>query len=421
LTNAEPLLVNLEDSWKLRPDVTCEVPNLFIASDYVRTFTNLATMEAASEAGRAAANAVLERSRPAEAKAKIFKLKEPFRSLRRRDKRRLSEGLVWQNPMLVDWVVKVCLVTAASVLRVVAWFAALPRPLYPIMVLIAGVMWLFGRYFEPAWELAFRLGCDAFAQGGAAALPAACSLAHPPDPSGPGRAAFWYAAYMLLFGSSVYLMPRRVLARLGFPAEHGPWIPILGATPLVMAIFYATAAIFDVREFFWLSVLGRVCVFLYVIWITFGRGLGSTLLLLMALPDLASALWSAALLAPSPAAAVVLCLGIVNLTVAVAFGLFPKGLLKAMGFPEEASAWVPMVAILLWFWGVYEVLSVLLGLAPLFGASILARLVFGALCFLAPLVYRLRSEPFVKGFRLWFVAGAYLWSGYFLWKTVSGS
>jgi hypothetical protein len=47
LTNAEPLLVNLEDSWKLRPEVSCELDNLFVASDYVRTYTNLATMEGA--------------------------------------------------------------------------------------------------------------------------------------------------------------------------------------------------------------------------------------------------------------------------------------------------------------------------------------------------------------------------------------
>jgi len=418
LTNAEPLLVNLEDSWKLRPGVDGEVENLFVASDYVRTHTNLATMEAASEAGRAAANAILKSAKSTEEPAKIFPLREPFRFLRRRDRERLRRGEPHENPGLIDLGVKLGLVVLASILRVVAWFAALPRPLYPIMALIAGAMWLFGRFFREAWGLANLLGCRLMAQGTAFALPRACALDVVPEPSGPGRAAFWYAAYMLLFGLSMAVMPRRVFARLGFPAEPGPWIPILGATPLVIATFYAVAAIFDVREFFWLSVLGRVLVFLYVVWLTFGRKLGSTLLLLMALPDLASALWSAALLVPTATSATLLCLGIVNLVLAVAFGLFPAGLLKMMGFPEQPSAWVPMAAILMWFWGTYEVLAVLLGLAPLYSASVVARALFGGLCLLAPLVYRLRAAPFVQGFRLWFVGAAYLWSAYALWTRL---
>ena len=37
LQNAEPLLVNLIDTWALRPEATTAIPNLFLASDYVRT------------------------------------------------------------------------------------------------------------------------------------------------------------------------------------------------------------------------------------------------------------------------------------------------------------------------------------------------------------------------------------------------
>lgn len=419
LTNAEPLLVNLEDSWKLRPEVSCEVENLLVASDYVRTYTNLATMEAASEAARTAANAILLRSGSKEPKARIFKPKEPFRFLRRRDRERFERGEPWENPLLVDAAVKLGLIGTASVLRVVAWFAALPRPLYPIMALYGVVMWLFSRYFTEAWTFGWGFGCSVLSHGGLEGLPDRCLLADAPLPSGPGKASYWYAAYMTLFGVSVYLMPRKVLGRLGFPTEQGPWIPILGATPLVMATFYATAAVFDVREFFWLSVLGRVSVFLFVLYITFARGLGSTLLIVMALPDLASALVSAWLLAPARPAGAVLCLGIVDLVIAVAFGLFPKGLLKAMGFPERASAWVPMVAILLWFWGSYEALAVLLELRPLFFASALCRAVFGSFCLLAPLVYQLRTEPFVRGYRLFFVGAVYLGSAYWLWKQLT--
>jgi hypothetical protein len=42
LQNTEPLLVNLMDTWTLRPEATTAIPNLFLASDYVRTYTDLA-------------------------------------------------------------------------------------------------------------------------------------------------------------------------------------------------------------------------------------------------------------------------------------------------------------------------------------------------------------------------------------------
>jgi hypothetical protein len=48
--NLEPLLVNTAGSWANRPDAVTRIPNLFLASDYVRTHTDLATMEAANEA-----------------------------------------------------------------------------------------------------------------------------------------------------------------------------------------------------------------------------------------------------------------------------------------------------------------------------------------------------------------------------------
>jgi uncharacterized protein with NAD-binding domain and iron-sulfur cluster len=66
LTNAEPLLVNLVNSWDLRPDATTALSNLYLASDYLKTNTNLATMEAANEAARAATNAILAATGSAE-------------------------------------------------------------------------------------------------------------------------------------------------------------------------------------------------------------------------------------------------------------------------------------------------------------------------------------------------------------------
>ncbi|WP_028066948.1 hydroxysqualene dehydroxylase [Solirubrobacter soli] len=60
-TNLEPLLVNTAGSWDHRPPAALpEVENLFLASDYVQTYTDLATMEGANEAARRAVNAVLD-------------------------------------------------------------------------------------------------------------------------------------------------------------------------------------------------------------------------------------------------------------------------------------------------------------------------------------------------------------------------
>jgi len=58
--NVEPLLVNRVGTQALRPDARTAIPNMFLASDYVRTNTDLACMEGANEAARRAVNAILE-------------------------------------------------------------------------------------------------------------------------------------------------------------------------------------------------------------------------------------------------------------------------------------------------------------------------------------------------------------------------
>ena len=77
-TNLEPLLVNTKGSWRYRPEAALpEVPNLFLASDYVRTYTDLATMEGANEAGRRAVNAILDATHSNATRCKLWKLHEP--------------------------------------------------------------------------------------------------------------------------------------------------------------------------------------------------------------------------------------------------------------------------------------------------------------------------------------------------------
>src|SRR5215218_3143551 len=76
--NLEPLLVNTAGSWADRPDAVTRIPNLFLASDYVRTHTDLATMEAANEAARRAVNGILAASGSAARPCAVWKLREPL-------------------------------------------------------------------------------------------------------------------------------------------------------------------------------------------------------------------------------------------------------------------------------------------------------------------------------------------------------
>jgi uncharacterized protein with NAD-binding domain and iron-sulfur cluster len=77
-TNLEPLLINTAGSWSDRPEASSErIENLVLASDYVRTHTDLATMEGANEAARRAVNAILARSGSAADRCPVWKLREP--------------------------------------------------------------------------------------------------------------------------------------------------------------------------------------------------------------------------------------------------------------------------------------------------------------------------------------------------------
>ena len=102
VANEEPLLVNLVDTWKLRPEAVSRIPNLFLASDYVRTFTDLATMEAANEAARRAVNGILDAADSTAARCSIWQLHEPeiFAPWRELDFIRWSAGLPWDDAMV---------------------------------------------------------------------------------------------------------------------------------------------------------------------------------------------------------------------------------------------------------------------------------------------------------------------------------
>jgi geranylgeranyl pyrophosphate synthase/uncharacterized protein with NAD-binding domain and iron-sulfur cluster len=102
LRNVEPLLVNLVDTWALRPEATTAVPNMFLASDYVRTHTDLATMEGANEAARRAVNGVLDAEKFDGPRCGVWPLHEPevLAPWRLYDAARYAAGLPWDDRLM---------------------------------------------------------------------------------------------------------------------------------------------------------------------------------------------------------------------------------------------------------------------------------------------------------------------------------
>lgn len=75
--NAEPLLINTKGSWHDRPQAKTKIANLYLASDFVQTNTDLATMEGANEAARNAVNAILDSTNSVQKRCETWKLEEP--------------------------------------------------------------------------------------------------------------------------------------------------------------------------------------------------------------------------------------------------------------------------------------------------------------------------------------------------------
>ena len=93
--NRSPLLINTVGSLKHRPPAETNIENLGVAGDFVRTNSDLASMESANEAGRRVANAILRRHRPDTPEATIWTLEEPavFEPFRRQDRLQYRLGL----------------------------------------------------------------------------------------------------------------------------------------------------------------------------------------------------------------------------------------------------------------------------------------------------------------------------------------
>ena len=113
--NKEPLLVNTINSWDLRPYSYTRIPNMFLASDYIKTYTDLATMEGANEAARRAVNCILDTSGVKAKKCELWDLHEPwiFSFFRRADQKRYRQGLAWN--VKIPWLMSVSIHTILTI------------------------------------------------------------------------------------------------------------------------------------------------------------------------------------------------------------------------------------------------------------------------------------------------------------------
>jgi hypothetical protein len=371
-------------------------------------------MEAACESGRRAANAILadEQLKP---DAAVFPLDEPFPALRARDEQRFARHQPWSNPL------------SGIFYYVPAWLAAVGlRALFLLCLMSAGTLvvgtlaaagaGVVAWRFPAVWSGLFRAACAFMSVGGGVHAPLLCeSPATPPDAA--AVSVFCFGLYALIFGVSLTTLPRPVLDRLGFPRRQGPWMAVVGGAPVLIGVMYLLAALFEVRPFFWITVFARAAVFLICLRLRYRRHAVSGLLMAAALPDLSGAFWTAWTLADTRAQAVGLILGITNLIVATALYLFPTETRWKLGFEKDAGNWLPLAAVLIAFWGFYEVVAAGLGWMGLVFAAVLCRALFGTLCIVASLLHGVRPGAVESPWRLklaglgfWATAALLYWS-----------
>lgn len=92
--NDTPLFIQHPGEWAERPDSRTAIPNLFLAGDWVRTNINVTTMEGANEAGRRAANALLDAAGSTASPAGLWSLYVPpeYESFRSIDRELYRQG-----------------------------------------------------------------------------------------------------------------------------------------------------------------------------------------------------------------------------------------------------------------------------------------------------------------------------------------
>jgi hypothetical protein len=108
------------------------------------------------------------------------------------------------------------------------------------------------------------------------------------------RAAFTlkvFGIYLLLFGSSLILIPALMLSICGFPQTTEVWIRVVGTLAIVIGIYQLNAARSEAKVVMQGSVYARVWVFLAFLAFVL-LGFVKPMLLLFGTIDLAGGIWT---------------------------------------------------------------------------------------------------------------------------------
>ncbi|QTT87097.1 hypothetical protein [Pseudomonas chlororaphis] len=109
--------------------------------------------------------------------------------------------------------------------------------------------------------------------------------------SHPGKSVFLFGLYMLLLGAALVLAPNLLLPLFDFALTDEVWIRVMGQLALYLGVYYVWAGYTERREFMAMTVAIRLSVPVFFAAFV-AAGLISPVLLLLALPDLCSALWT---------------------------------------------------------------------------------------------------------------------------------
>ena len=211
----------------------------------------------------------------------------------------------------------------------------------------------------------------------------------------PSPAALWvfaFGVWMVLLGLAFVVLPAiasassmqsigKMAAAAGFPAVAGVWSRLFGVSIAAFGLFYFAAAAFELRQFFWMSVFGRLGVFgtcTLLAWRHGHRGNHEGpqphTLLWFATPDLVFATITACIMLPQYLARVVFVGGVGLLTSALGFLTFPAWIMQLVGVKARPDTWNVVLGALLGFFGLYDLVSAMLGLGPILVAAVLANI-----------------------------------------------
>ncbi len=108
----------------------------------------------------------------------------------------------------------------------------------------------------------------------------------------PAKTILVWGAYLLALGAGMILTPNPLLRAFGFPATNEVWIRALGVVVAALGYYHVQAARKGLLDFFRWSAQGRA--FTVIALTTFAAcGMARPTILLFALGDLASAIWTA--------------------------------------------------------------------------------------------------------------------------------